>query len=117
MRGGRCKHILYVLIFYFKLALNDPLLAQVHYTLEDKLKLYTSSKKDFAPSVVVERKKDMQCSICIANITVKQKSDWCKWSCGMNFHETCIARWLRVQNTQGAYATCPMCRQPWHERK
>ena len=117
MRGGRCKHILYILIFYFKLSIDDPLLKQIHYSAKDKITLYSSSKKDFVQAGSVERKPDMECSICISKITKKQKSDWCKWSCGMNFHETCITRWLRIQQTQKSDLTCPMCRQLWNEHK
>ena len=100
-----------------KLSIDDPLLKQIHYSAKDKITLYSSSKKDFVQAGSVERKPDMECSICISKITKKQKSDWCKWSCGMNFHETCITRWLRIQQTQKSDLTCPMCRQLWNEHK
>lgn len=113
MRGGRCKHILYILIFQFKVAFGSELLSKIEYTEADKKILH----KYFSGMVVspkkIERKSIEDCSICMELITKKQKSDWCKMSCGQNFHSKCIKRWLSIQKTQSSDLTCPMCRSNW----
>ena len=52
---------------------------------------------------------DADCPICFDTMAEGELT-FCRVTCGTNFHEDCIRRWLGQHRTN---PTCPNCRQPW----
>lgn len=52
---------------------------------------------------------DADCPICFDTLA-SGKLTFCKSTCGTNFHEECVTRWLGQHRSN---PTCPNCRQPW----
>lgn len=52
---------------------------------------------------------DADCPICFDSLQSGTLT-FCRGTCGTNFHQDCIQRWLGQQRGQH---TCPNCRQPW----
>ena len=52
---------------------------------------------------------DADCPICFDSLASGSLT-FCRGTCGTNFHEDCIRRWLGQHRTD---PTCPNCRQPW----
>lgn len=52
---------------------------------------------------------DADCPICFDSLASGTLT-FCRSTCGTNFHEDCIRRWLGQHRTD---PTCPNCRQPW----
>ena len=72
---------------------------------------------DDQPSSVQRRSllDDSDCPICFDDLTHEPESKvtFCRGTCGANFHEACIRRWLSAMTL--AKPSCPHCRQLWVE--
>jgi hypothetical protein len=56
---------------------------------------------------------DSDCPICFDDLTKEPESKvtFCRGTCGANFHEACIRRWLSAMTL--SKPSCPHCRQEW----
>ena len=56
-----------------------------------------------------------ECSICTESLTDTQESLAVCVECTAAFHETCLNRWIRVQEIAGDSVICPICRRGYGE--
>ncbi len=140
-RNDMCKHILFVLLKVIGLEVSNPLAYQKAYISSELNELYTilrtrrvggtilandqvraavaqDSSSDVAslePSFVQRRSllDDSDCPICFDDLTNEPESKvtYCRGTCGANFHEACIRRWLSAMTL--SKPSCPHCRQLW----
>lgn len=78
-------------------------------TNDKSLELEVLEKKRKVSNVTLVARKAIQgeCSICLEEMKEgKEELDWCKKSCGNNFHFTCLLRYIQCAKK----ATCPLCR-------
>jgi len=54
---------------------------------------------------------DNTCAVCLSDIDVEAGAGFALESCDHQFHENCIARWVK----QGVHRDCPLCRKPINE--
>jgi Ring finger domain/SWIM zinc finger len=76
-----------------------------------------SSSSSLVESSFVQRRsllEDSDCPICFDDLTHEPESKvtYCRGTCGANFHEACIRRWLSAM-TFSSKPSCPHCRQVW----
>lgn len=123
----RCTHILYILMKFFGVPKDNPLLWQEKFSdrevdllINGKVKalepvkpkpLYKtkSGKQKVKRQVIGE---DDVCPICYDGIfnCEKSKLAWCRCGCGGNFHRSCVKEWINSRRAYGEEASCPLCR-------
>lgn len=78
-------------------------------TKDKTLELEVLYKKRKVSNVTVVARKAIQgeCSICLEEMKEgTEELDWCKKSCGNNFHFTCLLRYIQCAKK----TVCPLCR-------
>ncbi|KAJ8068542.1 hypothetical protein OCU04_004092 [Sclerotinia nivalis] len=110
-----CEHI--VFIFVKVLKLSTPLRHQVAFLsteVEQMLNVVIIDEYCDRKSIV----KEPRCPICYKDLNADADADkdtltWCKSSCGINYHQSCILRWAAVCWQDGRKVKCGYCNMPW----
>jgi hypothetical protein len=122
-----CIHVLYILIKYFGIPAENPILIKqplsehdVNRIIDGKVRLSAPTKprllyKTKSGKTKVKRQTitdEDVCPICYDNLCDcdKSKIAWCRRGCGGNFHRKCVKEWIESRRAYGEEATCPLCR-------
>lgn len=121
MRKKTCKHLFFLLHRVAQMAVDETMTTVSKITIDynqlsDQLvsrlsnrtsapRAASTSKTAPAPASVA-LKSDDDCPICFETMK-DEKLTQCQITCHNYFHESCISRWTRSNNT------CPLCRSPW----
>jgi len=96
----KIKNLQYKMYDYIE-SLNSPI-------VNNKLNKKYIKKLNAENEHKIKNKTDIQCSICIEDITKKKTL---VLDCGHAFCKTCIQTWIKTQSSIGQQIECPMCRQ------
>jgi hypothetical protein len=112
-----CKHIYFILSQVLRLPervwkrgteFSDADAATVHTAVDKALKekwdLEMDKKQNVSATDRAPRDDQLECPVCLCDFDGKEKTLYCKKSCGYVFHTICISRC--------AAKICPMCRTP-----
>jgi hypothetical protein len=66
-----------------------------------------------AKETAVARKPLEDCNICYDEFVSGDATVFCESSCGGNFHQACMALWLKQKRKERGELTCPLCRAQW----
>lgn len=122
-----CIHILYILMRYFSIPKDNPLLwkknlseREVNMIIDGRARITAPQKpKEIYRTKSGKKKVKRQpiteedvCPICYDNLCDcdKSKIAWCRCGCGGNFHRKCVKEWINSRRAYGETATCPLCR-------
>ena len=122
-----CIHILYILIKYFGIPVDNPMLIKqplsehdVNLIIDGKVRAAAPRKpqptyKTKSGKTKVKRlpiTEEDVCPICYDSLCDcdKSKIAWCRCGCGGNFHRKCVKEWIDSRRMYGEEPTCPICR-------
>ena len=116
-KGNQCKHIVYVMLrvlkapedIAYQLALISSELRQVIWNAPPIPGARTNGKKG-AKQDGNRKPIEGECPICYDELDDKERTVYCKSSCGNNIHMVCMQKWIAAARSN---ATCPYCRAKW----